>query len=445
MILRADLDAGEPGEDRSLPRDLAAPGASAGPDRRGGADSSRAKARRSSTSTAACTRPKWPARSTRRCSPTTSLSKADEPATKAMLDNVVLMLWPTINPDGQQMVAEWYMKNVGTPYELSGLPRLYQDYVGHDNNRDAYMLNMIESRVIEHTWRQWEPQIIYVHHQSGPFPTRIWLPPFSEPVGIEAPYVIVARSEHDRHGDREGPRGERPGRRHAHGHRVRRVVSGLHRLRADFKNIAAFWTETALYPVRDAARPTPSTTFPQNMRDLRPQSLYSSPWPPGWWRLRDAVDYMETASLSVLEFASKYKDSLLLDRYKAGATRSRAARKRRRSRYVVPQEQRDPVAAVELLRRLAFGGVRVSQLTDAAHDRTATRTPPAPGSCRPTRNSPRWRARCSTCRRYPDLRQYPGGPPERPYDAAGWTLPLQMGVQVVAAATPLDRRRRARR
>ena len=64
-----------------------------------------------------------------------------------MLDNVVVMLWPTINPDGQQMVAEWYMKNVGTPYELSGLPRLYQEYVGHDNNRDAYMLNMIESRV----------------------------------------------------------------------------------------------------------------------------------------------------------------------------------------------------------------------------------------------------------------------------------------------------------
>ncbi len=56
------------------------------------------------------------------------------------------MLWPTINPDGQQMVAEWYMGNVGTPYELSGMPRLYQEYVGHDNNRDAYMLNMIESR-----------------------------------------------------------------------------------------------------------------------------------------------------------------------------------------------------------------------------------------------------------------------------------------------------------
>ena len=95
------------------------------------------------------------------------------------------MLWPTINPDGHQMVADWYMKNVGTPNE--SLPRLYQEYVGHDNNRDAYMLNMIESRVMEHAWRQWEPQIIYVQHQSSPFPTRIWLPPFAEPIATHAP------------------------------------------------------------------------------------------------------------------------------------------------------------------------------------------------------------------------------------------------------------------
>jgi len=119
------------------------------------------------------------------------LSRTSEPETRAVLDNVILMLWPTINPDGQQMVADWYMNNVGTPYEQSELPFLYQEYVGHDNNRDAYMLNMIESRVVEHAWRQWEPQVIYVHHQSGPFPTRIWLPPFSEPVGTDAPPVIA--------------------------------------------------------------------------------------------------------------------------------------------------------------------------------------------------------------------------------------------------------------
>ena len=101
------------------------------------------------------------------------------------------------------------------------------------------------------------------------------------------------------------------------------------------------------------------------MRDLRPQSLYSSPWPPGQWRLRDAVDYMETASLSVLEFASKYKDSLLYDRYQAGRDQIALGKKKAPYAYFVPRSQRDPVAVVELLRRLAFGGVRVWQLTEA--------------------------------------------------------------------------------
>ena len=256
------------------------------------------------------------------------LSKANEPATKAMLDNVVLMLWPTINPDGQQMVAEWYMKNVGTPYELSGLPQLYQEYVGHDNNRDAYMLNMIESRVIEHTWRQWEPQIIYVHHQSGPFPTRIWLPPFSEPVGIDAPPVIarevnmigmaIAKSL-DEHGQ--------PGATHM-GTAFDAWYPGYIDYAPVFKNIAAYWTETALYQYATPHEYT-INDFPQNMRDLRPQSLYSSPWKPGWWHLRDAVDYMETASLATIEYAAKYKESLLLDRYRAGRDQIAARRDER--------------------------------------------------------------------------------------------------------------------
>jgi hypothetical protein len=370
------------------------------------------------------------------------LRRADDPDVKLILDNVVLMLWPTINPDGQQMVASWYMQNVGTPYELAGLPKLYQEYVGHDNNRDAYMLNMIESRVIEHTWRQWEPQIIYVHHQSGPFPTRIWLPPFSEPVGIDAPFIMSREVN-------------MIGMAIAKGLEERRQVGATHMGTAfdawypgyvdyapNFKNIAAFWTETALFQYA-----TPHTytmeDFPQNMQDLRPQSLYSSPWPPGLWRLHDAVDYMETASLSVLEFAAKYKDSLLLNRYRAGVDQIALGTKRAPFAYFVPQQQRDPVAAVEMLRRLAFGGVRVSQLT--ADVVVGNETMPAGTWVVPTDQEFAAMAReVLDVQRYPDLRQYPGGPPERPYDAAGWSLPLQMGVRVVPAMTSLDGELRAK-
>jgi hypothetical protein len=363
------------------------------------------------------------------------LSKANEPATKAILDNVILMLWPTINPDGQQMVAEWYMKNVGTPYELSGLPQLYQEYVGHDNNRDAYMLNMIESRAIEHTWRQWEPQIVYVHHQVGPFPTRIWLPPFSEPVGIEAPPVIarevnmigmaIAKAL-----DENG----KPGATHM-GTAFDAWYPGYIDYAPIFKNIAAYWTETALYSYATPHEYT-IANFPENMRELRPQSLYTSPWKPGWWRLRDAVDYMETASIATLEYASKYKDSLLMNRYRAGRDQIAAGSTKAPFAYIVPQDQRDPVAAVELLRRLAFGGVRVSQLTAAASIDGVSY--PAGTWIVPTDQEFAAMAReVLDVQKYPDLRQYPGGPPERPYDAAGWTLPLQMGVKVVAAATPI--------
>jgi hypothetical protein len=369
------------------------------------------------------------------------LSRVAEPSTRAMLDNVVLMLWPTINPDGQQMVAEWYMKNVGTPYELSGLPRLYQEYVGHDNNRDAYMLNMIESRAIEHTWRQWEPQIVYVHHQSGPFPTRIWLPPFSEPVGVEAPPVIAREVNMLGMAMAKGldEKGQ-PGATHM-GTAFDAWYPGYIDYAPVFKNIAAYWTETALYQY---ATPHEYTIddFPANTRDLRPQSLYSSPWPPGWWHLRDAVDYMETASLATIEFAAKYKDSLLLNRYRAGRDQIALGAKKPPYAYIVPQQQRDPVAAVELLRRLAFGGVRVSQLTsDTAIDGTSY---PAGTWIVPTDQEFAAMAReVLDVQKYPDLRQFPGGPPERPYDAAGWTLPMQMGVDVIAVKTLLTVEARA--
>src|SRR5215472_2998833 len=291
------------------------------------------------------------------------VNRANDRDVKAILNNVVLFLWPTINPDGQQMVAEWYMKNVGTPYELSQLPRLYQEYVGHDNNRDAYMMNMIESRAIEHTWRQWEPQLIYVHHQSGPFPTRIWLPPFSEPVGADVPYLMsrevnmigmaIAKGLEE-HGQ--------VGATHM-GTAFDAWYPGYIDYAPMFKNIASFWTETALF---EYATPHQYTIadFPESLRDLRPRSLYASPWSPGWWRLGDAVGYMETASLSVLEFAAKYKDDLLYDRYKAGHDQITSGATKPPHGYFIPQQQRDPVAAVELLRRLTFGGLRVFTLKE---------------------------------------------------------------------------------
>jgi len=360
--------------------------------------------------------------------------KADEPEAKEILDNVVFLLWPTMNPDGQQMIGEWHQRNLGTPYEQSGLPRLYQEYVGHDNNRDGYMLNMIESRLMEHFWRQWEPQIVYVHHQAPPFPTRIWLPPFSEPVGLEAPYIASREVN-------------MIGMAIAQGLEERGMVGATHMgtsfdawypgyvdYAPIFKNIPSFWTETA--GSMAAPREYTPNDIPAGFRDLRTQSLYVSPWSGGWWRLADAVAYDEVASWSVLEYAAKYRESLLYNRYQAGRDQIARGRTSGPFAYVVPQDQRDPVAAVELLRRLAFAGIRVWQLTAPVALEGATY--PAGTWIVPTDQEFAAMAReLLDVQKYPDLRQYPGGPPLRPYDAAGWTLPLQMGVRCVPVSAPL--------
>lgn len=360
---------------------------------------------------------------------------AADPKIAAILDNVIVMLWPSLNPDGQTIVADWYRSNVGTPYEVASLPELYQRYVGHDNNRDAYMLNMIESREVGRTWRRWEPQIVYVHHQSSPFPTRIWLPPFAEPIATQVPPIMsrtvnmigmaIARSLEER---------GQVGATHM-GTGFDAWYPGYIDYLPMLQNVNAFWTETALYRYATPHLYT-IADYPRDMRDLRPQALYASPWRGGWWRLRDAVDYMLTASMSVLDYAAKYKEELLFNRYQAGRDQIRKYEREPPFAYFISERQRDPVAAVELLRRLAFNGVRVHKLSAAATHEGVTY--PA-GTWVIAMNQPFGELvrQLFDVQVYPDLREFPDGPPEQPYDAAGWTLPLQMDVRVVEARSPL--------
>ena len=370
------------------------------------------------------------------------LAKADDPAVASILDNVILLLWPTLNPDGQQMVTEWYRGNVGTPFEVAPLPRLYQAYVGHDNNRDGYMLNMIESRVMEHAWRQWEPQIIHVHHQSPPFPARIWLPPFAEPIASLAPPLISREINMIGMAMAKGleERGQ-VGATHL-GTEFDAWYPGYIDYKAVFQNIVSYLTETALYAYATPRFYTMSD-FPQNMRDLRPQSLYTSPWPGGWWRLRDAVEYMQTASLAVLDYAARYRENVLLNRYRAGRWQIEKYTGAPPYAYLIPQQQRDPVAAVEMLRRLAFRGVRVLQLTSAASVEGVS-YPAGTWAILMDQEYAETARQVLEVQHYPDLRESPDGPLEQPYDAAGWTLPYQMGVSVTALTAPVPEDLRAK-
>ena len=278
------------------------------------------------------------------------VGRANSAEVAAYLENVIVMIWPTLNPDGQSMVANHYMARVGTPEEAQAmsLPGLYQEYVGHDNNRDAYMLNTVESRVVEHTWRQWEPNIIYVQHQSSPFPTRIWLPPFAEPIATHAPGIVS--SQLNMIGMAIAQRLNLEGKVGAThmGDGFDAWYPGYIDYNPVFKNIPAFWTET------QGTGPSPRTSqpdqIPATMR--RAQALYVSPWLGGTWRMRDAVEYMTTAAMATIEYASKYKEALLFGRYQSGREQIARGRTQAPYAYVIPQAQRDPAAAVEMLRRL---------------------------------------------------------------------------------------------
>jgi len=362
------------------------------------------------------------------------LANANNPDTKAILDNVIFVLWPSINPDGQDIVVKWCRDQYAG--RNSGPMELYQKYIGHDNNRDSYMLNVVESRVIQKVWRDWEPGIIYVHHQSSPEPTRMWIPPFADPVGWRAP-PIAARTintigtyiaqELDANG--------KPGGVHMLA-TFDAWYPGYIDYMPVFQNIPAWWTETqggSCATPKPVGRPE---NFPAEYRDLRPQAMYLSPWPGGPWNLRNAVDYMVTASRATLKFAAKFREELNYNRYQSGRDVIRKYRNTAPYAYIVSQQQHDPMAPVELLRRFAFHGVRVHQLD---RDVSLGGTSHARGSW----VIPMDQEFAELVREVFEVQKYPEMGDDLPYDAAGWTLPFQMGVNVAEAGVPLTAEFRA--
>jgi hypothetical protein len=367
------------------------------------------------------------------------VSTKGDPDVDAILDNVILMLWPTLNPDGQNEVVSWYRRNVGTPYETAPLPDLYQEYVGHDNNRDGYMNNMLESRDVTKTELEWDPVIFYCHHQTAPFPTRIFIPPFTEPISsnihpLMARWLNVMGIDMAAYLDEHGM----PGAVHRVG--FDNWYPGFLDFTHIFRNSISFFTETALYSYA-----TPHfysvNDFPRDRQQLRSEIFYSSPWKGGWWRLSDAVRYMLGASMSVLDTAARHRESLLYNRYQAARDNIAKFRQDPPFAYVIPHEQRDLNTAGTFVEKLLINGLEVHQAT-------------RPFVVNGREYKDAWvvlmdqpfsplAKELIEKQEYPDLRTTPNGPPIRPYDVAGWTLPLQMGVEVTTVLAPVTAEQRA--
>ena len=368
------------------------------------------------------------------------LVSSEDDEVSRIREDAVILLMPVMNPDGLEIVTRWYRQNVGTEFETAPLPELYNKYVGHDNNRDWFMILQPETKAVTYQlWHEWFPQIVYNHHQTGPFPSRIFIPPFKDPMNPNIPPLVMRGI--NLVGSAMGLRFAQEGKPGAISRASYTVWwNGGMRTAPYFHNQVGILTETNLYRYATPHYYEPSempTNFREGMSTQQPGVFYPNPWKGGWWRVGDAVEYMLTGSMAVAKVGAGLKEDWLYNIYLMGSRAIEKGRAGKPFAYVVPPDQWDAGEAVAMVNVLRRGGVEV---------RRATRPFSAGGTEYPAESFIAFAAQPFRAhlvdlmepQEYPDRRIFPGGPPDPPYDMAGWTLPIQMGVTVHRIDDPFD-------
>src|SRR5688500_9077220 len=291
-----------------------------------------------------------------------SLTRTDEESAR-ILDNVISIVMPSINPDGTQMIADWYMKYVGTPHEASGLPWLYQKYAGHDNNRDGFALNLPESQHLgKLMYRDWIPQAYVDHHQMGSGNARLYIPPYAEPIRPDGdPLVWRAMSGWGSHmGNRRVAAGKTGVIGSAiysgWGHMGFHWITPLH-------NIAGMLTESA-----SARLATPMFLHPDQLRggprglpQYESQVTMPSLWEGGWWRVRDIVEQQKIAAWATVDLAARNRETVLWNMYLMGTRQTERGANGAVKAYAIAAAQHDPLTVKKLVNMLLNSGVEVHQ------------------------------------------------------------------------------------
>jgi len=390
---------------------------------------------------------------------------ATDPEALRILDDVIILFAP-LNPDGWELVSNWYMRNPDPlQREFSTIPRLYQAYVGHDNNRDYYLSAMRETTNVNRMlFRDWFPQIIYNHHQTAPAGTVVFMPPFRDPFNFNYdPLVMGTLSEvgaamHSRL-IAEG----KPGSTMRSGASYSTWNNGMQRSITYFHNAVGLLTEITGHPTPSRIALIADQQLPRN--DL------PAPVEPQTWHFSQSIDYSLSINRAVLDYASRNRDRLLFNIWKMGsnaiarghtdtwrttpsrvdALRAAAGAQgeaapgrrnldpalfeqvlrdpqRRDPRgYIIPADQADLPNAIAFLNSLIKTGIDVERATEAFT--IGTRTYPAGSFIVKTAQAYRPHVLdMFEPQDHPNDLQYPGGPPVLPYDATGYTLALQMGV-----------------
>jgi hypothetical protein len=353
-----------------------------------------------------------------------ALATAQDAETRRRLDEVVLLLLPSINPDGQVMETEWYRKNLGTRYEGGRMPWLYHPYVGHDNNRDWFMLTQKETQAVSRAvYHQWLPQVWLDEHQMGATGPRMFVPPYAEPVDPDI-HPLVWRDV-NLVGANMAFRLEQAKKTGViYGYVFDAYWPGGTKNTAWWKNISGLLTEVA-----SARFATPVRIEPNELRgggkglvEYGPQTNFPSPWPGGEWRLRDVMDYERIASDAILETCAERRADFL--RNALERARAAIATWSPRDAFRIPAGQRDAAGAARLAALLAEHGV---ELVAAPNGDVYVPLAQPYG---------RFVNELLTAQRYPETKLVPGKDIVRPYDVSAWTLPLMMGVTAERATLP---------
>jgi hypothetical protein len=360
------------------------------------------------------------------------LATSDEPAVREILENSVVLLVPSLNPDGVDIVKRWYDRTLGTPFEGTSPPELYHHYVGHDDNRDWYAFTQVETRLtVDKIHNAWRPQIVHDIHQQGAYGSRLFLPPYMKPVEPNVPrqlvegYTELGRFMADRM-LKAGFKGVTwdstydawtPARAYSHYHGGVRILS-----------------ETA-----SANLATPITVRPEQLRggegyDSRKVSEnFPVVWPGGEWRLRDITNYMTTAAFELLTHAAQNREAWLRRFYAVGKEAVRPRRPGELQGFRIPMTPNGS-ELVSILRR---GGVE-TRVVEHPPMRSGRPAPNPPDFYVPLAQPYGGFAKALLeTQRYPDLRD-PAGHPVQPYDVTAHTLPLlMMGVEAEPVYRPL--------
>ena len=368
------------------------------------------------------------------------LASDNDAVTQEILDNVVLLLLPSSNPDGIQLVVDWYKKSLGLPHEGSSPPWLYHPYAGHDDNRDWFMLNLVETKLITAPlYQKWFPQIVYDVHQMGDKGPRFFFPPFYEvsnpnidPILLRAIMQIGGHVTTDLTAQGfTGVATEWTFDTWWHG--GMRSAPYFHNSVGLLSEAASVKLATPIEIKFDEI--TGSGRGLANARDF--QTNFPEPWKGGWWRLRNIVDLELAASYSLLTLAARYRDQWLHNFYRLGQRAIERGNKESPAAYIIPIQQHDAAAAEKLLDIMLLQGVEILHakkkfVADGANYPTGTFVIDL---SQPYRNNV---VALLEKQKYPEKRRYPGGPLEQPYDVTGWTLPLQMGVEYFAATQEIE-------